>query len=117
MKYSEADLQQLAALLGGTSEEARQLMSAAQTEMERRATVVLQTNPEAGRINESEYAALRMQAETLGVPFEEYLREMAILRASASSVVEELKPRLKVRPANVSAALTGPPTHSNPGRA
>ncbi len=97
MKYSEADLQQLAALLGGSSEEARQLMTAAQTEMERRAAAILQTNPDAGRINESEYAALRMQAETLGVPFEEYLREMAIMRAFASSVVEEIRPRLKPR--------------------
>jgi hypothetical protein len=101
MKYSDTDLQQLAAVLGGTSDEARHLISMAQSEKERRAAAALQADPEAGRLNESEYAALRMQAETLGVPFDEYLREMAIMRSFTSLITEERPKRAKLRLPNV----------------
>ena len=107
MRYSENDLQRLAFLRGGTSEEARELMAAAQTEMERRAAEVLAANPAAGRISESEYDALRSQAEALGVPFEEHLHEMAILRAFALSATQEMAKGPKIRRADAAERLGG----------
>jgi hypothetical protein len=90
MNEPPIDPNQLSALLGISAEDAAKLVQAAEDEIRQRSAEVLARDPDAGRISDTERAALQAQAESTGVPLEQLLEHLVRGRAFASDVLAEL---------------------------
>ena len=110
MNEPPIDPKQLATLLGISAQDAAKLVQSAETEMEKRSAEVLARDPNAGRISDSERAALQAQAEATGVPLQQLPEQIVRGRAFAADVLAELGcSGMTISPEDVAACFDGEP--------